>query len=517
MTVRAPLASNWLDRIVAAVAPQRGVRRVVARSRFRALTTGYESAEPSRRRRFAWNGQSANALVNGAAVPLREQARHLERNHDVAKGALDRLVDFMAGPNGIQIEPAPKRRDGTIHEEFAAHLARRWKRWCEWPEVTWTHDWGATCRMVARSWLRDGDCFAQLITGARPAGTYSDDIPVSLELLEADMVPSTYNDVANNLVQGIERNAWGRPIAYWVYRQHPGDGLVTTAQDLKRVPEERILHVRLVQRIHQLRGISVMASVIARLQDIYEYEDAERIAAKMGASMVLKMTHGTPDMWAESSTYDPKAPPIMQTDAGMVVVSTQPGEDAEFFDTKRPNVNAEPFVEAQLRRAAAGFGLGYSSLSRNYNGTYSAQRQELVENRPHFEAGTMVLVAQFARPVYQTFVDAAAIIDGVPRDVDLASIHDAEFMGPPLLWIDPQKETAAALMQTQAGFRSSASVIRERGGSLRDTYAQIEHEQRMRLQLGIRSTVDGTPVAAPGEDATDPAPRSRVVPMRGNR
>jgi lambda family phage portal protein len=195
----------------------------------------------------------------------------------------------------------------------------------------------------------------------------------------------------------------------------------------------------------------------------------------------------------------------------MVVVNTGPGEAVDFYDTKRPNVNAEPFVEAQLRRAAAGFGLGYSSLSRNYNGTYSAQRQELIENRPHFEAGTCVLIAQFARPTYQAFADAVAILDGVPRDVDLDSLHDADFMGPPLLWIDPEKEANAALMMTQAAFRSSASVIRDRGGSLNETYQQIAREQQMRQDKGINSTVDAGPVS-PAKPLEAPPPKGDTKP-----
>ena len=506
------MRANMLDRAIAYLAPKRGRDRVIARSQFASLTTGYESALPSRKRGWFYNFRSGEALTRYAARPLRENARHLERNHDIAKGALDRLVDFMAGPRGIAVEPAPKRKDGTIHDGFAELLARRWEKWCERPEVTWSHDWGNTCRLATRSWLRDGDCFAQIVSGPRADGAYGGPVPLALEMLEADMVPHQLEDLVQNIRQGIQRNAWGRPVMYYVYKTHPGDYMQLTTLDTKQVPASRMLHLRLVERFHQLRGVSVMAPVIARLQDIYEYEDAERIAAKMGASLVLKMAHGTPEMWQNTGTYDAtKLPSIMQTDAGMITISTGPGESVDFHDTKRPNVNAEPFVEAQLRRAAAGFGLGYSSLSRNYNGTYSAQRQELVENRPHFESGTMVLVAQFARPVYQQFVDMVSIMEGVPADVDLQTLHDAEFMGPPLLWIDPEKEANAALMMTQAAFRSSASVIRERGGSLRKTYKQIQHEQQMRDDDGIRSTVDAGQVS-PAKPLEAPPPHGDHKP-----
>jgi capsid protein len=46
----------------------------------------------------------------------------------------------------------------------------------------------------------------------------------------------------------------------------------------------------------------------------------------------------------------------------------------------RPNPNLETFRNGQLRAVAAGSRGSFSSIARNYDGTYSAQRQELVES-----------------------------------------------------------------------------------------------------------------------------------------
>lgn len=484
---------NWLDRAIAYIAPGAGEKRAAHRIRFNVLAnysrTGYEAAEPSRKRKFQRNNRSGDSLTRLAAQPLRNQARHLDRNHDIAKGALDRLTDFMVGPTGIQIEPQPKRRDGTIHTEYARRLQRRWTKWTAWPEVTWTLDWIACQRLACRTWLRDGEVLAQIVTGFRKDLVYGSEIPVALELLEPDFLPFSFDDAARNIRQGIQRNAWGRPTVYHVYKTHPGDYAATFEAVTKGVPAEQMIHVRLCDRLHQLRGVSVMASVIERLQDIYEYEEAERIAAKMGASMVLNLTHGAPDMFGTigaGKPHDPSCPPIYQTESGMVVVSTQPGASAEFFDTKRPNPNAMPFVQGNLKGASAGFGLSYSSTSRDYSGTYSSQRQELVENRPGYEAGTMVLVAQMIRPTYETVVDWDALMEPVPADVDPETIHDALFQGPPMIWIDPSREADAQLVLTQAGFTSRSAVIRSRGGNPEDIDQQrkADRDREEKLKLG---------------------------------
>lgn len=493
-------AGQVADQLVSVVAPAAAENRVRARSRvdamraFAAATGGYDAAEPSRRRRFHRDTRNGDALARRSAVALRNQARHLDRNVDIVRGGLDKLCDFIVGPNGISVEPQPKRADGTVHEDFAAELRRDYEAYRKWPEVTWTHNGGSADRIVCRTWLRDGECLGQMVSGPRRDIVYGSDVPFAIELIEPDLLPHWKEESKGNIHQGIERNDWGRPTGYHVLRAHPGSDTEIAGQETKRIAAERMLHLRAIDRIGQLRGISVLASVLNRLQDIAEYDDYERIAAKMAASMVLKINRGSPDMWIQGtggSTYDPLKPPVYQMDGGMVVFNGQPGEDAEFFDTKRPNSGAEPWVKQQLRFGSAGFGgLSYSAFARDYNGTYSAQRQELVENWPHYHALTGEFVGQWTQPSYEEFVRWRILTKGVPADVDTTTIFDALFFGPPMPWIDPEKEANAQLILVQACFKSSSQVIRERGGQLGDTYRQIKAEKDLRADLQINSTVD---------------------------
>ena len=51
-----------------------------------------------------------------------------------------------------------------------------------------------------------------------------------------------YSDPLRNISQSIEVDSWGRPVAYWVYKQHPGDPFVGIP-DMKRVDTGRIGHL----------------------------------------------------------------------------------------------------------------------------------------------------------------------------------------------------------------------------------------------------------------------------------
>ena len=66
------------------------------------------------------DNRHGNAAIQMAGARPRHYARHLDQNHDLIKGALDRLTQFIVGPSGIGIEPQPRTKTGEVHAEFAA-------------------------------------------------------------------------------------------------------------------------------------------------------------------------------------------------------------------------------------------------------------------------------------------------------------------------------------------------------------------------------------------------------------
>ena len=56
---------------------------------------------------------------------------------------------------------------------------------------------------------------------------------------------------------------------------------------------------------------------------------------------------------------------------GMIFDDLSPGESVETIDSTRPNPGLEAFRQGQLRAVSAGLGTSYSTLARDYNGTYS--------------------------------------------------------------------------------------------------------------------------------------------------
>lgn len=477
---------NFVDRIVSTFSPIAGVRRMHARH----VLNQYEAAKPSRLRKSNRDHRSPDAQVQQSAVTLRALARNLEQNHDIARGALRTMVNNVIGPSGIGIEPQPRRFDGTIHEEFALTLRELYRNWAKNPEVTQKHHWSKVQRLVCSTWFRDGECFSQRLMGSVPGLDHGTRIPYSLELIEPDLVPMEYADESRGIQQGIERNAWGRVTGYWCYKTFPDGGRWTKqTYEMKRVGAAFMHHIAAVDRIGQVRGVSIFASVITRLEDIKDYEESERIAAKVAASLTAYVKRGSPEMYGEAGPGGevPGEAQHIGMAPGMIIQSLAPGEEIGMIDSNRPNPNLITFRGGQLRAAVAGIGASYSSVARDYSGTYSAQRQELVEQWINYAVLTDDFVGQFVQPVWEDIVKIA-ILSGaakVPKDVDPSTIDDAMFVGQSMPWIDPLKEAMAWTALVQAGFASEVEVMRKRGANPRDVLEQINAHRKKTGELGL--------------------------------
>jgi len=509
------MSRNWVDALVEYISPHAGARRRAARG----ILALYEAATPSRQRKFRRDSGGPDQQVFKGAVAIRNQARHLDQNHDIARGILRTLVNNTVGPNGIGIEPQPRRADGTIHEEYAKVLREGWRDWCRAPEVTGRLHWARACRLTARTWYRDGEAFAQELIGGVPFLDHGTRVPYSLELFEPDMVPMDYSD-GDRIRQGIERNAWGKPVGYWVYKQHPDENLVGRGSSaLKRIGADRMLHLAFLDRIGQLRGVSEFASVITRLEDIKDYEESERVAAKIAAMFTAYIRKGTPELYNPDGTekYNDgtSKPRDMRLAPGMIIDNLVPGEEVGMIDSNRPNPNLITFRQGQLRAVAAGANVSYSSAARDYNGTFSAQRQELVEQWINYAALTDDFTGQFVQPVWERFVQVAHLSGVIPRPADVPEVlaDDALYVAQAMPWIDPYKEAMSWELLVKSGFASEVEVMRRRGANPRDVLEQIttwrDAAKEKELVFSSDAANDsGAPAANATPDTTDqPGPQ----------
>lgn len=477
---------NVLDRAISVFSPSWAAERV----RSRGVLAAYEAALPSRTHKAKKSHGNADRNVRSAKRSLTAQARHLEENSDFVDGLFNTLVNNVVGQHGISVEPMPLRYDGTVHQEFAEKLRKAHSEWSLKCDSTGTMSRPELSRLVCRTWLRDGECFGEHILGDVPNFKHPSGQKYSIQALEPDFIPFDMDLVSLAVSQGIERNLWGQPIKYHAYLYHPGDSGVFGTQT-RAIPADKMMHIKLVKRLHQGRGITILASSLQRIAGLQNYEESELIAARIAASLAFYIKRGDPEMFDkegyEDGDDDDDDRQSMSIAPGTIFNDLKPGEDVGMIESKRPSALLAPFRSAMLKMVCSATGANASTVNKEYNGTYSSQRQELVESYVSYGVLSNAFVAQWERPSYRMW-NKMAILTGVvdvPPDVDPRTVNLAYYQCPMMPWIDPAKEAKGFNDIVAGGFGTESEVIRSRGKNPQEVKSQRKAEIEENRKYGL--------------------------------
>ncbi|EJW6229416.1 phage portal protein [Escherichia coli] len=452
-----------------------------SRLRARAVIKAYEAVKPTRTHKAQRENRSADQLSQMGAVSLREQARWLDNNHDLVIGVFDKLEERVIGKQGIIVEPIPLLTNGKIAKKLVKDIRRKFGEWSVRPEVTNQFTRPMLERLMLRTWLRDGEVFAQLVSGTGNGLQPVAGVPFWLEALEPDFVPMN-SDAAAQMNQGVFVDCWGRPKKYQVYKSLPVSG---RQFDTKEVDAANMLHLKFTRRLHQTRGTSLLSGVLMRLSALKEYEDSELTAARIAAALGMYIKKGDGQSFESDDKSGDDRELMIQP--GMLYDDLQAGEEIGMIKSDRPNPNLETFRNGQLRAVAAGSRLSFSSTARNYNGTYSAQRQELVESTDGYLILQDWFIGSVTRPMYRAWLKMAVAAGEIslPRGVDMDTLYNAVYSGPVMPWIDPVKEANAWKTQIRGGAATESDWVRASGRNPDDVKSRRKAEVDENKEMGL--------------------------------
>ncbi len=467
--------------LIERIFPGWALKRAQARQALKAIRGNFEAARSTRTHPRRASTGSADAVMDMANTNLRGYSRYLDENHDLAVGIYNDLVNRVIG-DGLQIEAMTVDRSGNPLDDLNLAIDLDWQEFCEAPETTGELPMcgeNGVERLVCRSLVRDGELLIHHIFARRYP--YPDNVQYVFELLEADYLPFEMQASEPLIVQGVEKDGWGRPVAYHVYKQHPNDQWLNLGSSLRASQEtirkraSVITHLKIAKRFRQTRGTPLAHSIITRLADIKEYEESERIAARMNAEVGGVITNAGPALGQTQSDGNESVRELEMAN-GMWWTLAE-GESVTMMDPTRPNTGLEAFRDSQVRMLAAGTNTRYSSIAKNYNGTYSSQRQELVEGGVGYDSIRKYLIARFYHVVRRFRIDAAVLAGKIqlPRSLDRRSLYWADYRGPPVPQIDITKEMDGRKTAQEMGWTSQVQNTRDLGNDPR-----IVERQRMR-------------------------------------
>jgi len=495
------MIGKFIDSVVSAVNPIAGLRRAQARKVLRS----YQGGEPSRvsSNRHPKNNP-ADIELSGpyGANQIRAGARDLVRNNSYAWGVVDTIVSSVVGC-GIRAQSTFETPEGDDVEPINDSRDKIWGEWCEVCDINGQHTFDELQALCQREMVEAGEVLIRILP--LPSTEYkgiSRPVPLALEIIEADRLAGdkdTYassiaRDGSNRIVRGVEVDEFGKPVAYWIYKDHPLQPYAFTRTP-ERVPAREILHLFRQERIGQTRGISWFAPALSSIRDLGTYIDNELQASAVASCFTVAIKTTTPvgdlvNPDGESNT-DAAGNRVRHIEPGLIL-DLNPGEDVEGINPGRPNTGADAWIKTILRGVAVGTGLSYEVVARDYSQTsYSSSRTSQLEDRRRFRCWQQYLIRHLLQPVWDRFCDAAALssVDGFPSSADLLAdrrrFAPVEWQTPEWEWVDPQSEQTASEMALNSFTDTYANVLGSRGRSFRQVFYQRAKEDRLRKKLGL--------------------------------
>lgn len=433
---------------------------------FKAL---YDAAGFGRRMK-GWNPPSTGP--NKAVVGLqniRNRARDASRNDWSGESAVQKWTTNLVG---IGITPRFKRIQDKKRKEEITDL---WNDFVAKSDADGILNYYGQQTLAVRSWLESGEVFVRRRYRRTNSGL---PVPMQVQLIESDFVPALDADTwvglpkGNIIRSGIELDKNGQRVAYWVHKFHPGDGTTQIgSQDLVRVPAEDIRHVFEPKRPGQLRGVPVMASVLARLRNINDYDDAVLERQKLSNLFVAFITRTMPGVDADLDIDPLTNMPIEWAGgeplAGMQPGLTQeldPGQDVKFANPPEAGTTYSDYMRTSHLGTAAAAGIPYEVFSGDIANVSDRTLRVIIQEFRRFaeQRQWQIIIPMFCQPVVEWFADAAALIGGITAD-EVKDVKRAEHAPHGWQYIHPVQDPQGKALEVQSGFRSRSSVIAERG------------------------------------------------------
>lgn len=506
---------NLIDRLVLAIAPVRGERRMRARieldARTRmaeAMARYYDAGRPSRAT-YGWLASftDPNAEIWSSLAALRARSRELGRNNPHARKAIASLVNNCVGPG---ILPRAKTGDKALDKRINAVF----KDWYPLADAEGHYDYFGLQKLAARSFFEAGEALIRKVPRPPAAGL---PVPLQYQVLEGDFIDHNKNELLEDgrIIQGVEIASGGLRRAYWLYDEHPGEMPLTRRGQLSSRPHpaRTFLHLYEKERPGQQRGVPWLYAVMIKLRELGTYEEAELIRKRLEACFGAVVIN--PEALADPSTGDVNVTPQITDLAGNKVEALEPGM---FFyarggsDIKFPQPTAMPgyaeHVRTALHAVSAGALVTYELLTGDLSRVnYSSIRAGMLEYRRLMQSlqWTTVIPVVCDRQ-WRDFIDFAVAAGKLPAGTPYGVVH-----APPRFEsVDPLKDAMADLIETRAGFSSTPEAIASRGydpetmAEEQAAYLELCDELGLVLDSDPRKTARSTGNAQPNAPAEEP-------------
>ncbi|OPY74728.1 MAG: Phage portal protein, lambda family [Syntrophorhabdus sp. PtaU1.Bin058] len=425
------------------------------------------------------NNLSSDAEIRIDLKALRARSRNLSINTDHGRRFIWMVVSNVVGARGVGLSMRVKDANDSLDTVANKLIVDAFTRWAKRGtcDVTGELSWIDVQRLAMMNIPRDGEVIIRKVRG------FDNPFAFALQLIEADHLDDTLNQSlpnGNEIRMGVERDPWGRPVAYHILTQHPGEYMYkANGNRYERIPATDINHAYVKERITQSRGVPWMHASMPRMKNVSGYEDAEIIGARASASKMGIVQSPKGNEFA-GDDVDEKGNVIQEVEPG-TVTQLPKGWEWKEFDPTHPAGNFGPFMKATLRSIASGLLVSYEGLTGDLEGvTYSSIRAGLLAERDIWRLFQKWFIDTVLTDIFESWLKMALFTQQIKLPFSKYEKFNSPIWRPRgWAWVDPLKDITALEKGIALGVDSRTNALLEEGESLEETFEELATEEKL--------------------------------------
>ena len=495
---------NWIDRAVAHILPERGLRRLAARRLYEVMPErrDFDSISHSRIR-HDWTNvtKDADAANISSLTELRNILRGLAQTSGIISGPLRRITNYVIGtglrpqarvkadpPESISILKSLNLP--TITEQIAQQVNYQlefyWPQYVEKSDAQLRLNHYEQQALAFRAMFADGE----VLGVARSSEKYGRIVPLCTEVIEIDRLATPFSELSNSKIRnGIEFDEEGVPFKYHVLKRHPGS---QTLIDMKKAYEteqidafaingqRKVFHLYNVLRPGQSRGYAPFAAALEDIQDRKRYREAEIVASRVGACLAAFVKSPAAYNQFLANPTNETTERLKEFQPGMIEY-LQPEQSVEIFNPNRPNRELTAFLKHFDREIANAADFPYEILTGDFGGlNYSNARTILILAYICIRAYQQQMIDHWCNPHWELFATDCVLkglVNAPGFSLRMKDYCRTQWIPPKRDWIDPQSEAEGARVDLlETNVTTLSELITGRGGDWEESLEQRAKE-----------------------------------------
>lgn len=458
---------------------------------------GYRSARASKHK-TPWLGgtRTADAEVLNDLTTLSSRSRELNRDDPIGSGLTH---TFTTNVIGTGMKPQAQTGDPEKNKNIESVFADRKNNLALADDMT--H--GQTQRVKFKKWFEDGGV---LIKQAKR----TPDEPVWFETVEIDRIRSPLGqkalDKKGSIRHGVEKDAAGIPVAYWVLKSRPATAMMGSVMPgvkdaYERVPKEVAVHLRFAGRPGQTHGVPRFHAISQDIRDLdlLILAGLKRTQIAACLAVFIKSNATIEEMFQETAKkegymLDQELEPGMMFKLG-------PTEEAQTLIPNFPTPEFVPFIIMLARRIGAALGVSWQIVLKDFSdANYSSARTDLLEARQTYKVYQEWIIEKYFNWEWRVVLEDAIMrgdprMKGVkPEDLAPSKVH---WIPNGWHWVDPVKESTATKIAILTKITTRRDECAKEGKDWEEVAEQLLQEELFELN---RRKELGLPPPKPPED-----------------